>query len=66
MKKANNIKLTLLVLLGLMLIQVGCARQGGKTNDKPDEPGLVEDTEQMEVLGQTEVEQVTPKINIID
>ena len=64
MKKANNIKLTLLVLLGLMLIQVGCARQGGKTNDKPDEPGLVEDTEQMEVLGQTEVEQVTPKINI--
>ncbi len=64
MKKANNIKLTLLVLLGLMLIQVGCARQGGKTNDKPDEPGLVEDTEQMEALGQTEVKQVTPKINI--
>lgn len=64
MKEMHNRKFAVLVLLGLMLIQAGCARQGRRTNDKPDEPGLVENTEQMVVIGQTEVERVSPKINV--
>jgi hypothetical protein len=64
MKKADYRELTLLVLLGLMLFQSGCARQGGGTNEKLDEPVVVENTEQTVALGQTEIKQVTPKINI--
>ena len=64
MKKANYRELTLLVLLGLTLFQSGCARQGGGTNEKLDEPVVAENTEQMVVSGQTEVKQVTPKINL--
>ena len=60
----HNRKFVVLVLLGLMLIQAGCARQGRGTNDKPDEPVVIENTEQVEVLSVTEVEQVAPKINI--
>ena len=64
MKKAHNRKLSLMVLFGLILIQIGCARQGRGTNEKPDEQGMVVNTEQEVVLGQTEVTEVTPKVNI--
>lgn len=64
MKEMHNRKFAVLVLLGLMLIQAGCARQGRGTNDKPDEPVVTENTEQVEVVSATEVEQVASKINV--
>ncbi len=64
MKKVNNRGFTLLVLLGLMLIQVGCARQGRGTNDKPDESGMVENTEQVDAIDKIDVKQAVPIINL--
>lgn len=60
----QNRKFAVLVLLGLMLIQAGCARQVGKTNDIREETGVVENTEHVEVLGSSNVEQAKPRINI--
>ena len=64
MKEMHNRKFAVLVLLGLMLIPAGCARQRGRTTDKVDEPVVAENTEQVEVLGQTVVKQALPTANL--
>lgn len=64
MQKMDVYKCIIGALLGLLLFQTGCARQGRGTNDKPDEPVVAENTEQVEVVSATEVEQVASKINV--
>lgn len=62
MKKAKNRELTLLVLLGLMLIQAGCSREPRKT--RPDETNAPVDNNQEVVSSTTDVEHTMPTVNL--